>query len=247
MSWSGPVTAGLGARLEEAADQRTREHWTGYLKGAAHFRGVPMAGVRSAVRALWRQHDLGARPTGELLALAHEWFAAPWTEDKLAAVLLLAEHLVPRLELPDLPALAVPLVEGDVADWNVCDWYATKALHAFAVSRPGEVEARVRGLAAWCSAEGLWQRRAGLVALVRLAPGGEEVFPGFPGLLLGACAANLVDDDRFAHTGPGWVLRELSKAEPEAVAAFVAAHPELSREARRMATAHLRPGPYRRR
>jgi len=43
------------------------------------------------------------------------------------------------------------------------------------------------------------------------------------------------------------VLRELSRAVPEAVAAFVEAHPEMSAEARRMATARLRAGPYRRR
>jgi hypothetical protein len=43
------------------------------------------------------------------------------------------------------------------------------------------------------------------------------------------------------------VLRQLSRAHPERVAAFVDDHPELSSEARRMATARLRSGPYRRR
>ncbi len=66
-------------------------------------------------------------------------------------------------------------------------------------------------------------------------------------LILEACADNLVIDERFAHTGPGWVLRELSTAVPDKVASFVEQHPELSTEARRMATAHLRAGRYRRR
>jgi 3-methyladenine DNA glycosylase AlkD len=66
-------------------------------------------------------------------------------------------------------------------------------------------------------------------------------------LLLAACANNLVSSDRFAHTGPGWLLRELSRSHPDQVARFVDAHPELSGEAARMATARLRPGPYRRR
>ena len=93
----------------------------------------------------------------------------------------------------------------------------------------------------------LWQRRAGLVSFVRLAPVADRQFAGFVPLVLEACAANLVSDDRFAHTGPGWVLRELSVAAPDAVAGFVDDHPELSAEARRMATARLRKGPYRRR
>jgi 3-methyladenine DNA glycosylase AlkD len=83
------------------------------------------------------------------------------------------------------------------------------------------------------------------VSFVKLAA--APPFEGFVPLVLGACAANLVSDDRFAHTGPGWVLRELSAAAPDAVRAFVAAHPELSTEGRRMATATLRPGAYRRR
>jgi hypothetical protein len=43
------------------------------------------------------------------------------------------------------------------------------------------------------------------------------------------------------------LLRELSRSHPDQVAQFVDAHPELSAEAARMATARLRPGPYRRR
>ncbi len=81
---------------------------------------------------------------------------------------------------------------------------------------------------------GLWQRRAAVVAFVRLAA--EVPFVGFVPLVLEACAANLIDDDRFAHTGPGWLLRELSRAEPAAVRDFVDAHPQLSTEAVSMAT-----------
>ena len=99
----------------------------------------------------------------------------------------------------------------------------------------------------WTGASGLWQRRAGLVAFARTAGRPDRHFPGYTDLVLTACAANLVDTDRFAHTGPGWVLRELSRARPELVAGFVDAHPELSAEGRRVATALLRAGPYRRR
>jgi 3-methyladenine DNA glycosylase AlkD len=64
---------------------------------------------------------------------------------------------------------------------------------------------------------------------------------------LAACANNLVSADRFTHTGPGWLLRELSRSHPDQVAGFVEAHPELSVEAARMATARLHPRPCRRR
>lgn len=158
----------------------------------------------------------------------------------------MAEHLAARLELAHVDARAHPLAVGDIADWNVCDWYATKALASF-LAAGSDVEARARAIAGFTGSSVRWQRRAGLVAFVRSAATPEEPLEGFVPLVLDACAANLVSDDRFAHTGPGWVLRELSRHRPDAVAAFVDEHPELSREAQRMATARLRGGRYRRR
>ena len=241
------ATATLQAELDAAADTSTRQYWEAYLKGAAQFRGVNMAGIRAAVRRTWRAHHLADAATPDLLALAHRWFAAPTTEDKVAAVLLLAEHAVGRLGAEHTDGLAAPFTTGDIADWGVCDWYATKALHAFLTQDPNDVEPRARGLAAWGKADNLWQRRAGLVAFVKLAPRARDQFSGFTPLVLRLCHDNLVSEDRFAHTGPGWVLRELSRAEPDAVREFVATHPGLSREAHRMASARLQPGPYRRR
>jgi 3-methyladenine DNA glycosylase AlkD len=241
------ATATLERHLAAGADEATRRYWEAYLKGTARFRGVPMAGVRAAVRRTWREHGLAEASTDALLALVHRWFAAPTTEDKLAAVLLLAEQVPDRLGLQHLDALAAPFAAGHIADWGVCDWYATKSLHTFLSRDPRDIERRARGLATWGRAESLWQRRAALVAFVEPASRARDQFSGFTELVLQLCRDNLVSDDRFAHTGPGWVLRELSRAEPDVVRRFVEDNNRLSSEARRMALARLRPGPYRRR
>lgn len=247
---TGPInddapTARLVALLDEAAEESTREYWERYMKGTARFRGVPMAGVRAAVNAVWRERNLATCDTAGLLALAHRWFGHEMSEDKLAAILLITEHLGPRLGLGDVDALARPFAAGHISDWGICDWYATKALHTFITADTAELRPRAEAIAAWSTASGLWQRRASVVAFVKLAA--EAPHPELTDLLLDACAANLVSDDRFAHTGPGWLLRELSRHHPERVAEFVRQHPGLSHEATRMATARLRPGPYRRR
>jgi 3-methyladenine DNA glycosylase AlkD len=235
----------LAALLEERATTATREHWERYLKGSAVFRGTPMAGIRRVVDDIWTGHDLADRTTDQLLGIAMAWFAEPHSEDRLAAVLLIAEHLAPRLDDDHDRVLALPFERGDVADWNVCDWYATKSLHAYLTS--GDLVVRGPRIAAWTRTDRLWQRRAGVVAFVKLAASADEYDDAFVDLVLDACADNLVSDERFAHTGPGWVLRELSSVAPDRVTAFVDEHPELSAEAQRMATARLRPGPYRRR
>jgi 3-methyladenine DNA glycosylase AlkD len=247
LGWQDQATAHLADLLQAAADEGTRNHWTAYLKGAASFRGVPMDGVRRAVRTVVSDHDLLGHADGDLLALAWSWTARPDSEDKLAAVLLLAEHLPRRLRTEHADQLAVPLAEGHIADWNVCDWYAVKALHAYLTPSGAADQERARRLADWTRASGLWQRRAGLVAFVKTAGSADRQFDGYTDLVLQACAANLVVPDRFAHTGPGWVLRELSGPRPDHVAAFLEQHPELSREGRRMATARMRAGSYRRR
>jgi hypothetical protein len=71
-----------------------------------------MTGIRTAVRTLWRTEQLSGWPTPLLLALFQHWIGQPFSEDKLAATLLLAEQLAGRLTLEDGDALARPLAES---------------------------------------------------------------------------------------------------------------------------------------
>jgi hypothetical protein len=71
-----------------------------------------MAGIRTAVRTLWHTEQPSGWPTPQLFGLAWHWFGQPFSEDKLAATLLLAEQLAGRLTLEDGDALAQPLAEG---------------------------------------------------------------------------------------------------------------------------------------
>jgi 3-methyladenine DNA glycosylase AlkD len=237
----------LGSTLEAASDESVRARWEAYLRGAATFRGVSMAGIRRAVRDTWQQGLQDMDRTAKL-SVALDWFEQPWSEDKLAGVLLIAEHLAPALEDGDAAALARPFERGHISDWNVCDWMCVKAIHRYVTCADGSPDHhRAEAIAAWRDAGSLWQRRAAVVSFVNVAARGEANFAGFTDLLLEACAANIQFPDRFAHTGPGWALRELSRAEPERVRDFVEAHPGLSAEGRRMALARLTSGAYRRR
>jgi 3-methyladenine DNA glycosylase AlkD len=232
----------LARRLEAAADDRTREWWERYLKGAVPFRGVPMAGIRTAVRELWTDERVQALPRDRQIGLALRLFAEPYCEDKLAGVLALAEHLLDDLGLGDVPRLAAPFEDGHIADWNTCDWYCVKVLGPL-VERAPDRRAAAEAIAGWRAATGLWQRRAAAVAFVNLAPRGDALFPGFVERVRSVCAANVRDPARFSQTGVGWVLRQLSRADPDAVAAFVRGHrADMSREALRSATAKLRSG-----
>ena len=213
----------LQQRLDTHATEKRRDWWTAYLRGEAEFRGVAMADIRAEVQRLPADRELA-------FALLRERYE----EDKLAGVLLLAERLLDTLSAADLPQLAEPFEDGAIGDWSVCDWFAVKVL-APLVKRDGETFARP--LAAWSESGPLWKRRAPAAAFATPAAK-PEPFAGFTELCLEVCAALARDEQRFAQTAIGWLLRELSKQRPGEVRAFVEAR-ALSTEARRMALAKL--------
>lgn len=193
--------------------------------------------IRATLREWWREEALDDLAVSERKRLALKLLAESYSEDKLAGVLLLGEHLLPEVNADDLPSFAAAFSSGHISDWNVCDWFSVKVLAAL-VERNGRPMAEA--IAGWRTAEPLWQRRAAAVALAPLAPKGEENFEGFVEVAVTVAEANARDPERFLQTSVGWLVRELSKGQPGVVREFVADHADLlSREARRMALAKL--------
>jgi 3-methyladenine DNA glycosylase AlkD len=233
------TAADLDRRLAAHGDADKRAWWERYLKGEAAFYGVPIAIVREIVTAWYADHCLADVDDEGFVAHLTAAVGQPVTENALAVYVLLQDATLQRLEPErDLPTIASWFDDGHVADWNSCDWLCVRVLGPM-IERHGEPAART--IAAWHDAPGLWRRRASVVAFVNLVGRAEEPFPACRQLVLNACASVVVDPERFAQTGVGWVLRELSTADPAAVAAFVDAHRSaMSTEALRTATTRLR-------
>jgi 3-methyladenine DNA glycosylase AlkD len=229
----------LQRALDARASERTREWWERYLKGSAAFRGVPMAGVREVMCEWWLREGINTLPRAEQRAMALRLFEEQATEDKLAGVLALADVLLPSLTRKDLPAFARLFAGGLIADWNLCDWFCVKVLGRM-VEQAEDRAPLARAITAWSRAKPLWQRRASLVAFANLAQRGDGIFPGMTELLLETSAVVVRDPARFAQTGVGWILRELSHADRRAVVEFVEENAaQMSREGARYATAKM--------
>lgn len=196
-----------------------------------------MAEIRKVVAAAVGDHTESSE--AELKAAARELIAQPLSEDKLAGVLLLSEHLLDHLGTDDLPMLHGWLAAGHLGDWNSCDWFSVKVLGRM-LAHAADPQPLADALIAWTASEELWVRRAGLVAFVNLAPRGDAALDGLTRRVLEGAVRNVSDPRRFAQTSVGWVLRELSKARPDDVRAFLADHAEdMSTEARRAASSRL--------
>ena len=209
------------------------------MKGAIPFRGVPMAGIRKVVHDVWAEKGLAQLSVADRIEVALTQFQGRYSEDKVAGVLMLGELILEDLETDDVIHLARPFENELIWEWSTCDWYCVKVLGPFVAVTDRSRRARL--IADWRDRPDLWQRRSAAVAFVNYAPQGEAFFEGFTHLLLEVCASNVQDPARFSQTSVGWSLRELSKAEPERVAAFVEHHQaQMSKEALRAATKHLR-------
>jgi 3-methyladenine DNA glycosylase AlkD len=212
--------ADLKLRLAHESTDQARAFWTRYLRGTGMFHGVPMAKVRTCVRAWWNDHGLADHPAavGKRVALA--LIEQPMMEDKLAGILVLQDLLGTHLRSSDVPAFARLFANGHLADWNVVDWFVMKVLVTL-LDRPQGRREAARVIAQWRTADTTWQRRAACLAFVKLAPRGEAALPGLTEHILTICTTVVWSHERFDQTAVGCVLRELSRAEPERVEAFI--------------------------
>lgn len=228
----------LQKRLNDASDTKTKDWWERYLKHVIPFRGVKTAGIRRALHDWLEAEAIAVRLTpASQVGVALELLRQDHAEDKLAGILMLQEALIPAGAVDwqrDLPQFASLFDDGYIYDWNTCDWFCVKALDAL-VRLEGEPCARA--ISNWRNADNLWRRRAASVAFINLAKHGDANFDGFIDMMLETCGATIRSEERFAQTGTGWTLRELSLAEQDRVVNFIKRHSALfSAEGMRYAT-----------
>ncbi len=208
--------------LQKKAAMKTKIWWENYLKRVIPFRGVKMVDIRTALHAWFHGKNISTRLSQDaqkdlVFCLLREKYA----EDKLAGILFLQEILLPTNAIQwqvDLPRFACLFQENNIKDWNTCDWLSVKVLGPLA-QKQGKPCAQA--ISAWRDSDSLWQRRAAGVSFVHLAKNGDANFSGFTDMLLRTCAVTVQDSQRFSQTGTGWVLRELSCAEPQKVMDFI--------------------------
>ena len=183
----------------------------GYLKSDLEFFGVTVPDIRRTVQAAVRSHPGLDREA--VLA----WTAALWREPvherRMAAVELLT-LAVRRLTADDLPAVAKLL--RACGTWALVDGLACNVAGAIALRDPSSWPL----IDAWAADPVFWVRRSALLALL---PG---IRAGRPDLARFTRYAEpmLAEREFFIRKAIGWVLREISRRDPEWVAGWTARH-----------------------
>ncbi|WUI00447.1 DNA alkylation repair protein [Spirillospora sp. NBC_00431] len=199
------------AELRAQADPSRAEKEKRYLKSDFTHIGVTVPALRKVALS-----TVKTKPTREeLVALAGTLWdvtgeGRPLHEARMAAIEILAKRSA-LLEPHDL-GMAERLIRDSVS-WVYVDHIAEKVVGALVVRNPELGKA----LDAWVSDPYMWIRRTAVLALL------AGVRTGNPDLerLDRFGDALIVEREFFIRKALGWVLRELSKRDPEWVAAWV--------------------------
>ncbi len=212
------MTEELVRDIQSRHNSQKAAWWENYVKGSAPFLGVPMAELRIIIKA----H--APLSFDDAMALIE----GRYSEYKLSGILVLAES-EPRIAIKDrLERLARLFDEGHIYDWNITDWFSIKAIGSAI-----EDENIEEHISKWHTAENLWRARASIVSFAYVKTRPLE--------LIRISAAHIIKrEERFAKTAVGWILREISRDNPDFVEDFIATYGDhISKEALRNATKYM--------
>ena len=200
-------------QLEEHSDQKTKQWFNNYLKGAIAYRGLKTPQVIKLVKAWHKRNALDLYDAEAQLLLCRRLISGSFAEDKFAGTIYLQTFLLNKLDYQTLLEECDFLFQqGYFFDWSTTDWFCTRVLDP-TIFKHGLEAANI--VAAFRRSENLWQRRASIVAFRRAS--GHRIYHS----LIKAIIADLLPSgERFIQTGIGWLLADMSKQYPAEVEAL---------------------------
>lgn len=182
-----------------------------------------LGSIRRITRAWWKHHGFaeqiastGTAEVGKRIGLI--LITQRHVACKRAGIVVLGELVGEHLHSLDLPGLEYVLRDGHLTDAALVKAYAVGVLGRILARE--DVRARaIYDLSQWRHAERAWQRHAMCLAFLDLAPRANEI-SGLTEVILAICASVVWSIDAIDQSAVGWILRELSRAEPERVVEF---------------------------
>ena len=211
--------ASLQKNLEKESDQKTKNWFENYLRGAIKYRGVKSPLVKKIVTAWMSQQKLNDLEINAVLNTAYRLLEQDYAEDKFAGIFIVQSQL--KREEVNQPILILEIVEqafkeGLVFDWSTSDWLCMRVTSPLLLKSKKNIAKRV---ADWRSEKSLWQRRSSIVSFLGCA---NELL--FVDLIKRNVNSLVKEEERFIQTGIGWVISTMSKKHPELADELVKKH-----------------------
>ncbi|TFF94876.1 DNA alkylation repair protein [Candidatus Thorarchaeota archaeon] len=201
--------------LRGSTDPEQRERIAGYLKTSdLEFLGVKLPGIHSAVK----KHIRGLEAQ-ELEQTMLDLWSEDVYEFKRAAI-----DVMERYVKKGDPTIAIRVcsewLDEGLDTWALLDPLASNCIGQLLIRDWDSVEGI---LGTWRTSENFWRRRATILPYLQLALK-RNYKDEYAEPILDALLPHLADDEFFVAKAVGWVLRELSKRDPDVVREFIEKH-----------------------
>jgi 3-methyladenine DNA glycosylase AlkD len=202
-------------KLQELSDPYRKEKIAGYLKTSSlDFIGVELPDIHRTVNTNIKGFEIDQLPQ-----LMRELWNIETFETRLAAIDVLKVY-AKKGPVEDALAMADRWID-DVDTWAITDPLCSPCIGSM-VLRDQAVE---RTLRSWRTSENFWRRRASVLPFLHLALK-SQYRPEFNEKILEAITPHISDQEFFVGKAAGWVLRELSKRDPDLVRSYFKKHPD---------------------
>jgi 3-methyladenine DNA glycosylase AlkD len=199
--------------LRQSPDPARAAQEKRYLKSPFQFIGVPVPKIRSIAKGFRKVHREIAKET--LWGICWDLWQGDVHEERALAMTLLDEFSG-LIDLTDMPALQRMLRES--VNWDQVDEIAVHLVGAVLRKDQRALESVRR----WAKDDSFWIRRAALLSQLLLFREGA----GDRALFYSLARDMMEEKEFFIRKAIGWVLRDISRMEPEEVARFVAENRE---------------------
>lgn len=195
--------------LRDAADPTKREGQLAYFKEPIRCLGVSGPDIHRIARAAAKEYRSAKLSLDEVIKIADRLWKPGTVEERALAALIVGKF---HRELERRHWAHFDGWVDRLTNWAETDTLCGKILDPLLRKEPS----LVKRLKPWTRSKLRWRRRAAAVALVLIARKGGEHEAAFE-----ICDRLAADRDDMVEKGVGWLLKEISRTQPQHVAAYL--------------------------
>ncbi|NIR46370.1 MAG: DNA alkylation repair protein [Gemmatimonadetes bacterium] len=218
----------LRRRLRELATAESREAQQRFFKGPVHSLGVRTPDVRKLAGAAAREYRERQLSLGAIIDLASRLWHDGVLEERVLAVVIVSRF---ASQLEHRHWKRFDAWASSLSNWGETDALSAEILSPLLAHEPS----LVKNLKNWTRSDSRWRRRAAAVSLAKAARRGDRHDAAFE-----ICDRLAEDRDDMVEKAVGWLLKEISRTDPDAVLRYLLANRDrLSRTTLRYAAEKL--------
>jgi len=207
------LVASICSALEKASNKERKMKIAEYLKTSSlEFIGVELPDIHRIIK-----ENIKDFKNDDLLSLMRALWNVKTFETRVAAIDVLKEY-VKRGDIVIAMDLADKWVD-DADTWGITDPLCSPTI-GMLILRDSKVEDVLRS---WRTSDNFWRRRCSVLPYLYLSLKAQYK-PEYSMKILEAVTPHISDEEFFVGKAAGWVLRELSKRDPELIREYFKIH-----------------------